>query len=229
MRHRLLTDPGDPAMLAEDEQFMFGPSLLAAPVSRARRDRQTVRARRALDRLLATRSASRSERRLRARGARAALAGGRETSVAPRHSDELPLLIRAGAVLPMLPAGRRHARRLRRATPRARRTSPTADDRLRLLAFPRGRSSARFYQRERLISRERADGWALRVEGDRRRTYRLEASLATLRDPFVPCSLEASTAGGSPVAGGRSTPRHGSCGPASGPRTRSSRSAGAAR
>ena len=63
-------------------------------------------------------------------------------------------------------------------------------DRLRLLAFPRGRSNAGFFERERLVSRERRGSWTLRIEGRRKRRYSIEATMATLRRPFRPCRVE---------------------------------------
>ena len=38
-------------------------------------------------------------------------------------------------------------------------------------------------------SRERARTWALSIGSTRRRTWKIEASLATLRHPLRPCSL----------------------------------------
>ena len=63
-------------------------------------------------------------------------------------------------------------------------------DRMRLLAFPRGARRAGMGGGERLASREHAGGgrWSLRVSGTRARTYELQASLATLRRPFEPCT-----------------------------------------
>ena len=187
MRHLLLTDPGDPRAARQDSAFMFGQALLAAPVVAPGQRRQTIYA--PSGRWLDFWRAVRFKQRSGGFGLRRArpLRGHRKHTVdAPLA--ELPMLIRAGSLLALLPpgvdtlAGYGERPGLVHLSDR--------DDQMRLLAFPRGRSSARFYERERLISRERADGWALRVEGDRRRTYRLEASLATLRDPFVPCSLE---------------------------------------
>ena len=49
----LLTDPGDPRAARADDQFLFGPDLLAAPVLEpGARRRRAVRAARALDRPL---------------------------------------------------------------------------------------------------------------------------------------------------------------------------------
>jgi hypothetical protein len=64
------------------------------------------------------------------------------------------------------------------------------DDQLTLLAFPRGRSESRVYRSERLRSLERAASWELAVRGKPRRTYMLQASLATLEQPFTPCAVE---------------------------------------
>ncbi len=58
-----------------------------------------------------------------------------------------------------------------------------------MLAFPRGRSSAPLYESERIFSRERPHRWSLRVRGDRRRTYRLQASMRTLSAGFAPCGV----------------------------------------
>jgi hypothetical protein len=63
-------------------------------------------------------------------------------------------------------------------------------DRMELLAFPRGRSAAGMGARpERLRSAEGDHAWRLTIRGKRARLYRLQASLATLRRPFVPHSL----------------------------------------
>jgi hypothetical protein len=60
-----------------------------------------------------------------------------------------------------------------------------------LLAFPRGQTAARmFVGAEGFRSRERAGGWELSVHGKGRRTYQLQASLATLEQPFEPCAVE---------------------------------------
>ena len=60
---------------------------------------------------------------------------------------------------------------------------------MQLLAFPRGRSSSRFFERERLVSREARQGWRLTVLGKRRRGYSLQASLETLERRLLPCRV----------------------------------------
>ena len=59
--------------------------------------------------------------------------------------------------------------------------------RLRLLAFPRGRSASHFNEGERLRSSETRGGWRLRIRGEIRRRYRLQASLRSLRRRLSPC------------------------------------------
>ena len=61
---------------------------------------------------------------------------------------------------------------------------------LRLLAFPRGRSTARFFGGERMRSQETDAGWRLAIRGKTRRLYRLQASLAALKHRFRPCRIE---------------------------------------
>jgi hypothetical protein len=108
----------------------------------------------------------------------------------PAPLDELPLFVRGGAVVPLLPPdvdtladyGDPDTGIVRLADRR---------DRLDVLAFPRGRTTTRMFAgTESFRSTERADGWELLVRGKPRRTYRLQASLATLGRPFTPCAVE---------------------------------------
>ena len=187
MAHLALTDPADARAVAREDEFRFGPDLLAAPVLRPGADRRTLYlpAGEWIDLWRSVRydeAAGSLEL-----GAPRRLAGGRETTV-PAPLGELPLLARAGTVLPLLwpdvdtladyGAGADGVVRL-------------ADrrDRLDLLAFPRGTSRARFNERETLRSKESRRRWTLTVAGERTRTYRLQASLATLRRPFRPCRV----------------------------------------
>ena len=185
MRHLALAHPGDARARAADDQFLFGPDLLAAPVIEpgATQRRLYVPVARWFDlwRTLAYHEPSgglRLGRPVRVRP-------GDRTLDAPL--DQLPLLVRAGAVLPLLPpdvdtlADYGAGSGVVRLRDRRRR--------MELIALPRGRSQSRMYERERLSSIEGARGWRLKVSGSSRRTYRLQASLATLRRPFRPCAV----------------------------------------
>ncbi len=96
-------------------------------------------------------------------------------------------MIRAGAVLPMLPpdvdtlASYGKGRGIVRLDERR--------DRMVLLAFPRGRSRAAFGEREHLVSRAGRHRWSLAIHGKRARSYRVRASLGSMRRPFVPASV----------------------------------------
>ena len=139
MRHLALAFPGDRRAGAREDQFMFGPDLLAAPVlaEGERRRRLYLPRGRWVD-------LWRSVRYRRARGDLALrrsslLAGGREVTL-PAALGKPPLLARAGTLLALLPPDvdtlARYGRRAA-AVGLAERSGRRA-----LLAWPRGRSSA---------------------------------------------------------------------------------------
>ena len=104
----------------------------------------------------------------------------------PAPADEIPLLVRAGAVLPLLPAD---VDTLTGFGP-APGVVPLRDraDSLQLLAFPRGVSSAALGEAGRVTSTERPDGWRVELTGPVR-TFALQAALSTLEQPLVPCRV----------------------------------------
>jgi alpha-glucosidase (family GH31 glycosyl hydrolase) len=188
MRHLVLAYPRDRRAAGRDDEFLFGPDLLAAPVlSEGARRRSVYLPRgRWVDLWRSARYRS-GDGGLSLRRARM-LRGGRSVSL-PAPLDELPLLARAGTLLPLLspdvdtlaaygdraPAVSLHERQGERV----------------LLAFPRGGSSARLEDGGSLISRERPGEWRLTIRGKRRRLWTISASLATLRHPFRPCAVRA--------------------------------------
>jgi sulfoquinovosidase len=184
MAHLALEWPADRRASGRDDQFMFGRDLLAAPVLEpgARSRRLYLPRGHWIDLWRAVRYEPRSGG-LELRRARVT-AGGRAVGV-PAPLRELPLLVRAGSVLPLLPPDVEtladYGTGLVRLADRR--------NRMELLAFPRGTRTSRFNEEERLHSAEGRRGWTLRVRGARTRTYRLQASLATLRRPFVPCAV----------------------------------------
>jgi sulfoquinovosidase len=215
-RHLALAFPDDPAAVAQQEQYMFGPDLLAAPVIQpGARQRelylpggQWVDFWRAAGFEPGSGAYSLTQRA-------ALLVGGRNLTL-PAPLDELPLLVRAGAVLPLLPpdvdtlapegssAGLIHLAERR--------------DAMRLLAFPRGSSRSELAGGESITSTEsggkrRGKGkkksrkkraaaakqrtkrsiarrWTLEIDGSRRRSYELQASMSTLESPFKPCRVK---------------------------------------
>src|SRR5262249_58686988 len=94
---------------------------------------------------------------------RATIMHGRQTVTLPAPLDELPVVVRAGAVLPLLPPEVDTLADYGDAAPGFVRFADRRD-RLMLLAFPRGRSAARMFAgAEGLRSREGAGGWELSV------------------------------------------------------------------
>jgi alpha-glucosidase (family GH31 glycosyl hydrolase) len=181
MRHPALMWPRDSRAVGAEGEFMFGPDLLAAPVvAPGAKERRVYLPRgRWIDWWRSVRY-RRADGSFHAREA-ALLRGGVERSL-PAPLGELPLLARAGSVLPLLPAD------VDTLAPYGRGLVHLRDrrGRLSLLAFPRGRWRGRMFDGERLRSVETRRGWRLRVAGDRRRRYTLEAAFAALRHPFAP-------------------------------------------
>jgi alpha-glucosidase (family GH31 glycosyl hydrolase) len=158
MRALALTEPGAPAT---DDEFGFGPNLLAAPIVKQGQTSRSVRLPRG--RWTAGLAYRASDGAWIARRA-AALRGGRSITVRA-GVDELPLLVRTGALLPLLDAD---VSSLYRAS---------SFSKLRLLAFPRGRSQARLFDNEELRSRLTARDWTLTLSQARKRTVAIEAVL----------------------------------------------------
>ncbi|MFL5780069.1 MAG: hypothetical protein ACJ760_02045, partial [Thermoleophilaceae bacterium] len=188
MRALVLTHPRDRRAQAVDDEFELGDGLLAAPVvTRGARRRAVYLPR---GRWLPWWRAVAYEPRsggYHVDGGRA-VRGGR-TLVAPAAVGRLPLFVRAGAILPMLPAG------VSTLSPYRGGGIRLADraDRLRLLAFPHGRSRGGAYEHDRFVSRARSGTWRLAIRANRVRRFRLEAATAGLRasrgGSFVPCAV----------------------------------------
>jgi alpha-glucosidase (family GH31 glycosyl hydrolase) len=181
MRHLALAYPDDEGSYMREDEYLFGPDLLAAPViepGATRRDLYLPPGR-WVD---LWRSVAYREKRGTLRLRRAHVLAGRREATIPAPLEELPLLLRAGAVLPLLPAD---VDTLASYGPgpdavpfRARR------NRLDLIAFPRGRWKGTFFRGEKLRSTVRRGRWDLVIRGKRMRRYSLQAVL-----PFEPCAI----------------------------------------
>ena len=189
MRHLVLAYPDDAEAVRRDDEFLFGPDLLAAPVLAPGERMRDVYLPEGEWVDLWRAGQYDSPTGAFVLGLAAVLGGGRTVTV-PAPLQELPLLVRAGSVLPLLPAD---------VDTLADYGDPTLglvglrdrEDRAVLLAFPRGQTTAAMFgRRERLRSVERAGAWVLLVRGRRQRVYQVQASLATLAQPLVPCSVE---------------------------------------
>ena len=188
VRHLALAYPGDQRAMKAHTEFLFGPDLLAAPVIEpgARTRRLYLPRGRWVD---LWRSLTYDGRDGRLRMGRAQLRPGGGDVTLPAPLDELPLLARAGSVIALLPAdtdtlaaegageGLVHLRDRRY--------------RLNVLAFPRGRRRAELGTGVRALSVERRSRWTLRLRAARRRlhSFRIQASMATLKRPMRPCRV----------------------------------------
>ena len=195
MRHLALAAPGDTRALRGGRPAHVRRRPAGRAGARAGREgAQAVRARRASGWTGGgvSRSTAATARSTRARRAGC---GALPSTRSRRRSRSCRFCVRAGSVLPMLSAD-------------VDTLAPYGDglvhledreDRLTLLAFPRGRWLGRMFERGRLSSSEgrRRRAWTLGVKDTRRRTYTVEASLRTLRRPFRPCRV---TVAGRPLS-----------------------------
>jgi hypothetical protein len=194
-RHLALAYPEDERAVAREDEFMFGSDLLVAPVIEegARSRTLYLPPGRWID---LWRSARFAEGPGALRLGRAAVLRGGRTVTVPAPLAEIPLFVRAGAVVPLLapdvdtlagvgrPAGVVDARE--------------RHDRLRLLAWPRGDSRAGVGHRGRVRSQAGGRGWRLDLSLPERRRIRLTAALDALHEPLRPCRL---TVGGRALPG----------------------------
>ncbi|MBN8868151.1 MAG: glycoside hydrolase family 31 protein [Solirubrobacterales bacterium] len=183
MRAMVLQYPGDRRAVARDDQYMFGPDLLVAPVLEPGQVSRRVYLPKG--RWIDLWRTLRYEPETGGfEMGRAVTRGGGSWRTVPAPLDEIPVLARAGAMLTTLepdvdtlaPFGAGNSAVVRLQDRPAR----------RLLAFPRGTSRGRFEGRGRLLSVEGRRSWALRVQDTRAREWRIEASLGSLKTPFAP-------------------------------------------
>ena len=214
MAHLALAFPGDARAEAREDEFLFGPDLLAAPVLKAgATEREVYLPRGRWVDLWRSGSLDLVLQRPRL------LEGARDVKV-PAPLGELPLFVRAGAVLPLLAPDVDTLADYGAGADGVVRLADRADQ-LHLLAFPRGKGesaigpapSGAAAPAERVRSVEgrgraakRRPSWTLTIDGTRRRTYHLQASLGTLRRPFRPCRV---TLGGRRVRRGPAARRRG--------------------
>lgn len=185
MRHLALAYPQDRRAGLIDDQFLFGPDLLAAPVLEPRATERSLYLPRGgwVD---LWRSAGYANASGAIRLGRARVLSGRRMVTLPAPLDELPLLVRAGAVLPLLPP---EVDTLAPFGSRAPGVVSLRERRgqIRLLAFPRGRSHSRFGRHGAITSIARGGSWLLRLRSPAPVRYGLQAALP---GSIRPCRVE---------------------------------------
>jgi sulfoquinovosidase len=186
MRQLALAYPGDARANGRDDEFLFGPDLLAAPVLRDGARKRSLYLPRG-EWIDLWRSARFDPRAGVALDRVKRVRGGRSVTV-PAPLDELPLMVRAGGLIPMLDPA------VQTLTGYGQGVVHLADRRydLRLIAFPSGASRATFDTDGSLTSSLTARGWSLRLRARHTRAVQLQASL-----PFRPCAM---TLGGHALA-----------------------------
>ena len=183
----MLAYPDDPAAADREDEFLFGPDLLVAPVlTPGATTREAYLPGGAwVDFWRAVEFDSASGGFV-LHDADVIAGGGLRTVPAPL--EELPLFVRAGAVLPMLPPDVDTLADYGAGAPGLVRLADRERS-LHLLAFPRGTTEGRFGTRGRYRSVEAPGTWTLVVRAERRSTVMLEASMHTLQAPFEPCTV----------------------------------------
>jgi len=188
MRHLLLAYPDDKRAASVEDEFLFGPDILAAPV--------TVEGATERDVYLPKgnwvdlwRSASYDERSGGIELRKAKVLSGKRDVTVPAPLEELPLMVRAGSVLPLLP---RDVDTLAPHDGDEAGVTSLAERRrnLELLAFPRGREAGEFGRRGRYVSKVGRAGWTMKLAAARRTRFDLQAALSTTPRGLDPCRVK---------------------------------------
>ncbi len=187
MRALLLAYPNDEVASGVESEFLLGPDILAAPVVDQGQEQRAVYLPKGrwVD---LWRSAAYRDHSGGLRLEEASVLDGEATEVVPSPLDELPLFVKAGAVLPLLPPD---VDTLARYGSRDDDVVSVGDRRrdLRLLAFPSGKSHAAFGQRGKLFSKVTTGRWRLRITSPKRTRFKLQASLGVIEEGLSPCLL----------------------------------------
>ncbi len=186
MRHLALVHPRDRQAVHTDDEYLFGRDLLVAPVTTAGAEAREVYLPHGhwieLARAWRLRDSGRFELR------HADVVRGHRTVTARAPLGTIPLFLRAGAVVPLLPRGVDTLSDygdgvVRLADRAARRT---------LLATPRaGTWRGALGPDETLRSEVTRGSWTLRFTAGETRTYAVRATLAGLDPAWRPCRVEA--------------------------------------
>ncbi len=201
MRHLALTDPEDLKAVDTHDAYKFGRDLFVAPVIEpGATERKTYLPRGKWVELARTWRVT-PEGKVKLRSAKVIKGGRTVTAKAPLGT--IPLFLRVGSVLPMLPSSVDTLSEYGGGA--VVRLADRTDER-GLVAVPkRGKRSATLGPGESLTSRATKKVWTLKLDAEQARTYDVKANLAGLvkkaqkkkGKDWRPCSV---TADGSPAA-----------------------------
>ncbi len=182
MRHLALTNPGDYRATGIEDQYMFGPSLLVSPVITPGATSRSL--------YLPSgrwvnlwKALTYREKDGGFQLGKVKLVNGKRDIKVAAPIGEVPVMAKAGGLIPLLPAN------TDTLAPYARSSFTGLDDnrgRLHLIAFPRGRTSTGYLRNGAIHSSEDRRSWNLKITGSGRTKLDLEASLRTLRNRFRP-------------------------------------------
>lgn len=183
MRHLALVEPGAPKAVRTHDEYLFGQDLLVAPVTTWMTTSRKVYLPRGRWLELA-RSWD-----LEATGAfrltRAQVLRGRQTVTAKAPTGTIPLFLRVGSVVPMLP------RTVDTLSEYGTDLADAADRRTLLAAPSAGPWRGPLGPGETMRSTGTGRTWTLTLDATQARTYDVRATLAGLGSGWVPCRVEA--------------------------------------
>ena len=186
MQHHLLTHPDDPAATGRDDQYMFGPSMLVAPVyTEGATDRELYLPEGEWVEWF--RSVAYGEELGTFTLTGTTMHGGRSTITVDAPIPEIPMFVEAGAIIPLLApdvftlAEYGNDSEIIHASDR--------DGLLHVLAFPRGETSGTFYDDGTWTSVEDDINWTLTLDNGREREIHLEATMLTRITPVPVCGV----------------------------------------
>ncbi|MDQ3729745.1 MAG: hypothetical protein M3355_09155, partial [Actinomycetota bacterium] len=187
MRHLLLAYPKDADAAATEDEFLFGPDILAAPVVDEGQTERSVYLPKGswVD---FWRSAAYDSDTGGLELGKAQVLDGADAATVPAPLSELPLFVKAGAVVPMLPPDVDTL-----AKPGTDEDTIGLKDRRRrldLLAFPSGRSEGAFNKRGIITSRANGDVWRLELKAPKRTRFGMQAALGTMPGALEPCLVK---------------------------------------
>jgi len=186
MQHHVLTHPGDPEATGRDDQYMFGPDILVAPVyTQGATDRELYLPEGSW--VEWWRSVSYGEEGGTFSPRAVVLHEGTQRVTVSAPNPEVPMFVEAGAIIPML-------------SPDVFTLAEYGDDPeiihasdrdhlLHVLAFPRAETAGTFYDDAAWTSTETEGSWTLSLNNGKERTIHLEASMSTLSQPFDVCGV----------------------------------------
>ena len=187
MRHHLLTNPEDSNAHGRDDQYLFGPNILVAPViSEGALARSLylpggdwIEWWRSIDYDPVSGGFVLRQSRIHA--------GAQELLVdAPR--DEIPLFVRAGTVIPLLAPDVYTLATHGAENPDVIRLADR-ENQLHLLAFPQGESEGSYYESGSYRSIVEGGTWRLIITDSQARTVYLQAGLGLMPLSFEPCTV----------------------------------------